>query len=432
MLDASENQEEHVDEGEQEEHVDEGEQYSDRSGVPKNKDPDGGEENSEIPEPETCPYKVEDVTKSAGQHSRTVRTKGDAVDASQDEGKLGIGKEPPADEDLKSENAAQDADKTEQPPTESRTQMKSEYGLWRESMTPEDSICQDATISSKDSSAPLAVLKQESRARGVTPARQDSFEAKMSIPTSEDEGPYDTPLPPPSDLVVREFKGPQLYNFNEDHAEFHGSAEATQAHVQELIDMAIDSPHITAHGESRKLIRACRIDKVRQGLFAYLRDGANERAHRHNAAIKFLGACSYVINEHQGKVERDILHLATDEQAPETVRDQSILALMELSCPTLDSLQEVHALSTKQPDTPVGETATLALGVLLRKRRLCNSKIGLKPDVTTSKYESGFNEELLAAMKKGYTLARPRPLTRTLARMHACMHARTHARTHAN
>jgi hypothetical protein len=58
--------------------------------------PDGTAEKKEKdPDEETCPYKLEDVKESAGQHSRTAKTEGDAVSGSKDEGTMTVGKEPP-------------------------------------------------------------------------------------------------------------------------------------------------------------------------------------------------------------------------------------------------------------------------------------------------------------------------------------------------
>ena len=79
------------------------------SGVASQVDPTDDEDTDDIEEPAACPYKVEDITESAGKHSRTVTTEGDAVEKSKDEGELGIGKEPEDSEDMPSENAADDA-----------------------------------------------------------------------------------------------------------------------------------------------------------------------------------------------------------------------------------------------------------------------------------------------------------------------------------
>jgi hypothetical protein len=56
-------------------------------------------------EPETCPYQVKDITDSAGQHSRTATTSGDAVKESKDEGKLAVGKEPEESMDMPTKTA---------------------------------------------------------------------------------------------------------------------------------------------------------------------------------------------------------------------------------------------------------------------------------------------------------------------------------------
>ena len=63
---------------------------------------------------------------------------------------------------------------------------------------------------------------------------------------------------------------------------------------------------------------------------------------------------------------------------PETVRDQSILALMAFDCPSIDTLCSMHVIIKEESDTPVCETASLAMGALLTEsRRICNKKIGL-------------------------------------------------------
>jgi hypothetical protein len=53
----------------------------------------------------------------------------------------------------------------------------------------------------------------------------------------------------------------------------------------------------------------------------------------------------------------------------------------------------------EESDTPVGETATLAMGALLKSRRICNKKIGLQDRHTTT-FEDMFNTQLKSAMKR--------------------------------
>ncbi len=98
-----------------EEHVDgedmpnaKAEAGNERAGV--SEDGDGPEE------PETCPYKVKDITDSAGQHSRTASTSGDAVEDSKDEGTLGVGKEPEESMDMPTKTAEETAEKVDPTP----------------------------------------------------------------------------------------------------------------------------------------------------------------------------------------------------------------------------------------------------------------------------------------------------------------------------
>ena len=71
-----------------------------------------------------------------------------------------------------------------------------------------------------------------------------------------------------------------------------------------------------------------------------------------------------------GKLENDMLELSLDKKAPEIVRDQAILGLMDLSCPSLPVLEALDDIRVNEIDKPVGETATLTLGAMLRKRRV--------------------------------------------------------------
>jgi hypothetical protein len=285
--------------------LDQGESHaSERSdGESGNPNDAAGNERASVPngdgepaEPETCPYKVKDITDSAGQHSRTAKTEGDAVDESKDEGKLALGKKPEKLEEMPTKTSEQSAENTRVNPVESRTAMKSQYGLKRLSTTPEDSICAGATVSSKDPSSPLSILKQQTAYGGTSLAPKDSF---MEVTTTEVPGGQGGPKSRELDLVVYSFNGPQLHNHHDDHAKHYGSQAHAEAHAMEILDMAISSHEKFEHGESDKLIRACRTDQVREALFSYLSNPENNREHRHNAAIKVLGACSFVINQHQ-------------------------------------------------------------------------------------------------------------------------------------
>jgi hypothetical protein len=274
--------------------------------------------------------------------------------------------------------------------------MKSEYQLVRESTTPEESICAEdsATFAYKDPSSPLAELKQRNAA-GATALVANQIE----VPGGEG-GPNDGPRERPLDLVVHNFNGPQLHSFNQDHAQYHGSQEAAETHAQQIINLAVASHNNFEPGEDEELIRACRIDQVRGVLFEHLRDQAVDPYHRHNAAIKILGACGYVVNEHQGKVENDILALTVQKDTPQIVRDQSLLALMPLSCPSLHTLRTLDSITKDEPDSPVGETAMLTMGVLLRNRRACDKKTGHSGNHAVD-FEESFNHELLAALQRG-------------------------------
>ena len=228
--------------------------------------------------------------------------------------------------------------------------------------------------------------------------REDAF---TSACPGGQGGPNDYPRERQLDLVVHDFNGPQLHNHNEDHAQYFGTFEAAQAHAEDLITKAKHSHDTFQQGESLGLVRGCRIDPVRETLLAYLRDPRNSRQHRHNAAIKILGACSYVINEHKGKVENDLLQLALDKDAPETVRDQTVLSLMELSCPSLDVLRALDRIGTQETDSPIGESATLTMGTMLRNRRACYAKAGYELDPHTDKYEAQLNAGLTSSLEKG-------------------------------
>jgi len=72
---------------------------------------------------------------------------------------------------------------------------------------------------------------------------------------------------------------------------------------------------------------------------------------------------------------------------------------MALDCPSIDTLRSMDVIIKEESDTPVGETATLAMGALLKSRRICNKKIGLNDRHTTT-FEDMFNTQLKSAMKR--------------------------------
>ena len=92
--------------------------------------------------------------------------------------------------------------------------------------------------------------------------------------------------------------------------------------------------------------------------------------------------------------------LSVQKGTPETVRDQSLLGLIPLSCPSLHTLRTLDSITKDEPDSPVGETAMLTMGVLLRNRRACNKKTGHSGHHAAG-FEESFNHELLAALKQG-------------------------------
>lgn len=102
---------------------------SERAGVPNNRGKD-------VAEPATCPYKVSDITDSAGQHSRTTQTESDAISESKDEGKLVVGKKPEETVEMPTNTSEKSASESEQVPTETRSSMKSEYELKNDGKTP--------------------------------------------------------------------------------------------------------------------------------------------------------------------------------------------------------------------------------------------------------------------------------------------------------
>ena len=121
------------------------------------------------------------------------------------------------------------------------------------------------------------------------------------LKTCEKGGPHDYPRQRQFDLSAHAFNGPPLHSENLDHAQYYGSQEAAEAHAEELISLAISAPHHDKFepGESDKIVRGCRIDPVRKAIFNFLRAPEVNREHRHTAALKFIGACSFAM---QGKL----------------------------------------------------------------------------------------------------------------------------------
>ena len=114
-------------------------------------------------------------------------------------------------------------------PTEARASMKSKYGMERDYAIPEESLCADATTTSRDPDAPLAILKQKSHEAILTSIAPDPSTAvdfaspSASSPKAWREdaftsacpggqgGPNDYPRERQLDLVVHDFNGPQLH-----------------------------------------------------------------------------------------------------------------------------------------------------------------------------------------------------------------------------
>jgi hypothetical protein len=225
---------------------------------------------------------------------------------------MGIGKEPPSDVHMPNENAKKDSSESKQYPTESTSQMSAKYSVQKLGMTPQADVCVE-NVGSTRSIGPLTTLH----------ASKDGARVYTK-----------------NDWIQHAFHGPELHDAASDDSHHHGTQEEVDTHVEEILREVVKSRH-SEPGEGQRLIRACKVDSVRQGLFKWLR-ADNKRSHRHNAAIKILGACSGVVVNERLKVESDLLDLAVGDDVPELVRDQSMLALADLKCPSTETLNSVR------------------------------------------------------------------------------------------
>jgi len=340
-----------------------------REGVPNDR--------SDIPEPTNCPYTVKDITSAAGQHSKTSTTDEDTIDESKDDGNLGVGASPPETENLPNGNAEEASVNTKQYPTESSTKMSVKYSIKRDGMIPHADACIEqvtAAMTTRQAQIPIS-LHAMSKGGQTHKKSESSTERQFNF-------------------VRHPFNGPELHStLDEDH--YGGSPEEVDDHVKYLVENAVLSQRTTT-GEGDELIFACKRDAIRQGLFSWLRKPENEREHRHNAAIKILGACSGEVINTRVNVEKDIISLAVESDVPELVRDQSLIAIMDLNCPSLDAIHAIDQVSKSDHSQPqIAETALLTLGVLLRKRRQCKGPL----DQDSVLYEDQLNTELKISMK---------------------------------
>lgn len=214
---------------------------------------------------------------------------------------------------MPNENAKKNSEESKQYPTESTSQMSAKYSVQRLGMSPQADVCVPTSADSTRSIGPLTTLH----------ASKDGARV------------YAT-----NDWMLHAFHGPELHDAASDDSHHYGTQEEVDSHVEEILRDVVKSRH-SEPGEGQRLIRACKVDSVRRSLFNWLR-ADNKRSHRHNAAIKILGACSGVVVNKRQQVERDLLDLAVGDDVPEIVRDQSMLALVDLKCPSTETLHSVR------------------------------------------------------------------------------------------
>ena len=365
------------------------------------------DKSKEVPEPDTCPYKAPTKETQIGKSSGTSKVKGDAVEDVDYDGDMAVGQD--ADEEtnpIANENSAKDEVDENQRPVKGKSDLVATYKAQRLGTRSFASPCLRAGLSVDTNVQPAASALQPSSPPSGQAARFMTLaEFREAVPTPakakdvKDVAVYDSHSKGGRDdhMVRRSFSSPIIQEeLNED---YHDDGSVPHK-VKELVNDITSNPGRNLKpGQGGELRKACDHGAVRRGVMSYLRDDTADSKKQRRMAVAFLGACEASIRK-KG-TQQDVISLAADKTAKPKIRDQAIMALAGLKCPTMFALTSLHEL-TKSEDQELSSSILLTLGAMLRNSRKCE-KSGVHASSKVQAMERGMNVMLQEAVKAGET-----------------------------
>jgi hypothetical protein len=327
------------------------------------------EKEHEIPEPESCPYggpskKETEIGKSSG----SAKVKGDSVEEIESDADLAVGQSADKKTNPKPhDNAAKDEKEQGQEPVKGKSDLIATYKSRKVSSRVFPSACSSA--------AQMQAIRVG--APGETVKTMTLAEFNEHVPTP---GQIDTTTQDADErhrMVRRSFYSMPLKEEekNEDYADEGNMAQQVQQLVEDITrNLPSEGKIKRGHepGNAAKLREACEHGSFRRDMMTYLRRDTSkvwkDQRKQHHMAVVFLGACQASANK-KGTQE-DLVSLTNDKAANPWVRNQALMSLVQIKCPSMSTLTSVYTMGRTDP-TGLGSSALLVLGALLKNSRKC-------------------------------------------------------------
>jgi hypothetical protein len=327
------------------------------------------EKEHEIPEPESCPYGGSSKSETEiGKSSGSAKVKGDAVEEIESDADMAVGQNADKKNNPKPfNNAAKDEEEQGQEPVKGKADMVATYKSRRLSTRMFPSAC----------SSPAQMQTAHAGAPGEAVKTMTLAEFNEHVPTPKQ---IDTTTQDGEEghrMVRRSFSSMPLReeSNNEDYADEGNMAQQVQELVEDItryLPLEGKRKRGLQPGQARKLREACEHGSFRRDMMTYLRRDTSkvwkDQRKQHHMAVVFLGACE--ASAHKRGTQEDLLSLTNDKAANPWVRNQALMSLAGIKCPSMTTLTSVYTMGRTHP-TGLGSSALLVLGALLKNSRKC-------------------------------------------------------------